>query len=143
MPESVNQAYIFVPMLMVVLLTIITFVRMSAARGATMKEMDASYYRAHLGAGEPESTTAAARHYGNYFEMPTLFYAGCLTAFVLSGVGQWTVLFAWGYVVLRLVQSVIHGTYNNPVHRGMAFMLSSVFMIALWINIGIVVAGKL
>lgn len=143
MPETVNQATIFVPMLVVVVLTFLTWVRMGAARAGAIKTMDVTYYRAHLGGAEPEAATIAVRHYSNLFEVPTLFYAACISAFVLQGVGQWTVLFAWGYVVLRLVQSAIHASYNNPAHRGMAYMLSMLFMIAMWVNVALVVAGKL
>jgi len=143
MPYDIDQAYIFVPMLAIVLLTFITFIRMGAARGAAMKEMDPSYYRAHQGGQEPESAAAAVRHYGNLFEAPTLFYAACITAFVLGAVGQWTVWFAWGYVILRVIQSLVHGTYNNPAHRGVAFILSMLFMAALWVNVGMSVFARI
>ena len=143
MPETVNQTYIFVPMLLVVVLTFIAFFRMGAARGAAMKTMDATYYRAHLGGSEPEFAVVAVRHYGNLFEMPTLFYAACITAFVLGAVGIWTVAFAWAYALLRLVQSAVHATYNNPAHRGIAFVLSGLSMIALWVNVGISVFAGL
>lgn len=137
MPESVSQAYIFVPMLVVVALTFIVFFRMGAARGAAMKQgMDANFYKAHQGTSEPEATAAAVRHYNVLFEVPTLFYAACITAYVLSAVSVWTVSFAWGFVVLRVLQSLVHGTYNNPAHRGVAFILSMLFMIALWVNVG-------
>jgi len=133
----INQAYIFVPMLVVVALTFVALMGMASGRGAAMKAgQDPNYYKAHQGAPEPEATVAKVRHYNIMFEAPTLFYAACLTAFVLSAVGQWTVYFAWGYVIMRVLQSLVHLTYNNPAHRGMAFMASMVFMLALWINIG-------
>jgi len=144
MPETVNQAYIFVPMMVVVLLTFVAFINMGAKRGRAVKEgQDPSFYRAHLGTPEPEYATAAARHYGNMFEMPTLFYAACLTAFVLQAVSFWTVLFAWGYVFGRLFQSAVHMTSNNPNPRGMGFMVSVLFMLALWINLAMAVFAYL
>jgi hypothetical protein len=144
MPETVNQAYIFVPMLVVVLLTFVAFARMGAARGRAVKEgQDPNFYRAHLGTPEPEYATAAVRHYGNLFEMPTLFYAACLAAYVLGAVSFWTALFAWGYVAGRLIQSAVHMTYNNPTHRGLGFMLGVVFMLALWVNIALSVFASL
>ncbi len=72
-----------------------------------------------------------------------LFYAACLTAFVLGGVGTWTLVFAWGYVAARLLQSAIHLTYNNPAHRGGAFVLGVLFSLALWVNVGLAVCAKL
>ncbi len=137
MPYEIDQAYIFVPMLVVVALTFIALFGMAAGRGAAMKAgQDPNYYKAQLGDPEPEATVAKVRHFNVLFEVPTLFYAACITAFVLGAVGQWTVWFAWAFVILRVIQSFIHMTYNNPAHRGGAFMLSMVAMAALWINIG-------
>lgn len=139
--DTANQATIFLPMLVIVALTFVAFVRMAAARGAVAKQMDPSFYRAQLGGHEPESAVVAVRHYGNLLELPVLFYAACLTAFVLSAVTGWVLLWAWGYVAARLLQSAIHLSYNNPAHRGLSFALGMVFMIALWVTIGMAVWG--
>jgi len=139
-----NQVAIFVPMLVVVALTFVAFLKMGAARGAAVKGgHDPNYYRAHLGTPEPEPTVAAVRHYGNLFELPTLFYAACLPAFVLGVVSTWVLVFAWGYAVARLVQSAVHLTYNNPGHRGGAFVLGMLFMLALWVTLGLAIVSKL
>lgn len=138
-----NQIAIFVPMLVIVALTFIAFIRMGAARGAVAKTMDMNFYRAHQGGSEPEVAVVAVRHYGNLFELPTLFYAACLTAFVLGAVTQWVLIFAWGYVAARVLQSAIHLTYNNPGHRGLAFVLGVVFQLALWITLGIAICARL
>lgn len=137
MAESINQAQIFLPVLALVLLTIIAFVKMAAARGKVMKggDFDATFYRAYRGAEEPEYAVIAARHWDNLFQLPTLFYAACTIAFVLNAVGVWTLGFAWAWVALRIVQSATHLTSNNPAIRGMAFSLSMLFMIALWVNV--------
>lgn len=140
MPETISQAYIFVPMLVVVLLTYIAMFRMVAARSKAMKEgTPMTYYRAHLGEPEPEYARAAARHLDNLLEGPTLFYAACLTAFVLSAVGFWTIVFAWSYVLFRVIQSVVHMTSNKVVFRGTAYSLGMLSLAALWINIGMTV----
>ena len=144
MPNSLNPASIFLPVLVLVALTFVAFVRMAAARGAAAKGgQDPNYYRAHIGSPEPEKAVAGARHWDNLFELPTLFYAACLTAFVLDAVGRWTLLFAWGFVAARIVQSAIHMTYNNPMHRGGGFILGVVFMLALWINLALAIFDRL
>ena len=142
--NAANPASILVPMLAIVLLTFIGFIRMAMMRGAAVKAgHDPNYYKAHLGTPEPEATVAAVRHYGNLFELPTLFYAACLTAFVLPAVSLWTLIFAWAYVAARYVQSLIHLTSNNTSQRGGAFVLGVVCMIALWVDIGLAICGKL
>ncbi|MEO6091985.1 MAG: MAPEG family protein [Novosphingobium sp.] len=131
-----HQAQIFLPMLVVVALTFLAFVRMAAGRAGAMKGgQDPTYYRAYTGSPEPEAARVGARHWDNLFELPTLFYAGCITAFVLGAVGKWTLVFAWAYVVARIVQSLIHLSYNNPAHRGGAFVVGVLFVLALWIAI--------
>ncbi|MDE2406052.1 MAG: MAPEG family protein [Sphingomonadales bacterium] len=143
MPNAVHQAAIFLPMLVIVALTFVAFVRMAAARGAAVKGgHDPAYYRAHLGTPEPEPTVAAVRHYGNLFELPTVFYAGCLTAFVLSAVTGWMLVFAWGYAAARLVQSAVHMTYNNPSHRGLGFVLGVVCVLALWVDLALAIIAR-
>ena len=143
MESITNPVAIFVPMLVIVALTFVAFVRMAAARGAVAKGMDMNFYRAHQGGQEPEAAAAAVRHYGNLFEMPVLFYAGCVTAYVLGAVDFWLLVFAWGYVAARLVQSFVHMSYNNPAHRGMGFVLGVVFMLALWIDLALAIFARL
>lgn len=140
--DTANQATIFLPMLVIVALTFVAFVRMATARGAVAKQMDPGFYRAQLGGHEPESAVVAVRHYGNLLELPTLFYAACLTAFVLGAVSGWVLVWAWLYVAARLVQSAIHLSYNNPAHRGGAFVLGMVFMIALWVTVALHIFGR-
>ena len=144
MPETVNQAAIFVPVLVLVALTFVAFVKMGMARGAAVKMgHDPAYYRAHIGAPEPEAVRAIVRHWDNLFEFPTVFYAACLAAFALQSVSGWTLAFAWAFVAGRVVQSAVHMTYNNPVHRGLGFTFSVVAALALWINVGLAVAARL
>jgi hypothetical protein len=141
--DATNQTAIFVPMLVVVALTFVAFVRMAAARGKVAGQMDPNFYRAQVGGHEPEAAVVAVRHYGNLLELPTVFYPACLTAYVLGAVGQWTLIFAWAYAGFRIVQSAIHLTYNQPGHRGIAFVLGMVCMIALWVNVAITVCARL
>ena len=144
MINTVNPYAIFLPMLAVVALTFVAFVRMSAARAAAVKGgHDPRYYRAQRGPPEPEPTVVAVRHYHNLFELPVLFYAGCLTAFSLNAVGGWVLAWAWGYVAARVAQSTIHMSYNNPAHRGGAFVLGVLFALLLWIAIAIAVFERL
>ncbi|MBW8784133.1 MAG: MAPEG family protein [Novosphingobium sp.] len=141
---TTNPVTIFLPMLVIVALTFVAFVRMAVTRTAAVKAgHDPAYYRAHLGPPEPELTVAAVRHYGNLFELPTIFYAACLTAFVLDAVNGWVLGFAWVYVAARLAQSAVHLTSNNPSHRGGAFALGVVAMLALWVTLALAIFARL
>jgi hypothetical protein len=142
--NAANQATIFLPVLVVVALTFVAFVKMASARGRAVKEgQDPAFYRAALGTPEPEYATAAVRHWGNLFELPTLFYAACLTAFVLDAVTGLVLILAWGWVAARLIQSAVHMTYNNPSHRGIGFILGVLCLLALWVDLAIAVFARI
>ena len=75
----------------------------------------------------------AADNFRNLFETPVLFYALVACALAASFVPPWLVFGAWCYVVLRIVHSIIHCTYNNVMHRLAVFALSFVLLMGLWI----------
>lgn len=144
MLDAANPVSIFLPMLVIVALTYIAFIRMGAGRAAAMKTgtMNADFYKAHQGGTEPEATVVTVRHYGNLFELPTVFYAACLTAYVIDAVGPWTLVFAWAYAAARIVQSAIHLSYNNPAHRGIAFVFGVLCTLALWVNVALALFAR-
>lgn len=143
MPK-INPVSIFLPMLVIVALTFVATLRLAMMRQAAVKAgQDPKFYRAQLGAPEPEATVVAVRHYSNLFELPVLFYAACLTAYVLAAVSGWTLAFAWTYAAARLMQSAIHLTYNTPAHRGLAFVAGVLCMLALWINLALAVFARI
>ena len=77
-----------------------------------------------------------ADNYNHLMEQPTLFYAVVLT---LAVIGEGTGLnagLAWLYVVLRIVHSGIHLTYNKVLHRLVAFARSDVVPVAVRVNAG-------
>ena len=144
MGNAINPVSIFLPMLVVVALTFVAFLRMGMMRNAAMKAgQDPEYYRAQLGKPEPEATVIAVRHYSNLLELPVLLYAACLTAYALAAVSGWTLVFAWIFTAARLVQSSIHLSYNNPAHRGLAFVCSVAGLLGLWIDLGLAIAARL
>ena len=141
MDNEINQITIFLPLLAIVLITVIGFLKMAVARTSAVKGRTDSgtFYRAFIGEPEPEYAIVAVRHYGNLFETPVLFYAGCLTAFVVGAVTPWSLAWAWGYVVARAAQSLVHLTHNNPGHRGLFFVISWLFLIALWVTLAMAI----
>jgi hypothetical protein len=137
--DAANPVTILLPMFVVAALTLFAFIRMAAARGAAAKSMDMNFYRAYQGGTEPEPAVVAVRHYGNLMELPTLFYPACIALFALGAVSGWALLWAWSYVAARLLQSAVHLSYNNPGHRGGAYVLGVVFLVALWVTLALAV----
>ena len=77
----------------------------------------------------------ASDNFKNLFEVPVLFYALCAVAINLSTVPQWIVYGGWVFVILRIVHSFIHCTYNNVGHRFVAFLISFLLVIGLWLGL--------
>ena len=66
---------------------------------------------------EDEWVRKTTRHYSNLFEVPVLFYALILMALVLNLSSPLLSGLAWAYVILRVIQAIIHLGYNNVMHR--------------------------
>jgi hypothetical protein len=120
-------------------LVILTFVVGAALLTTRVREMRAK--RVHPQAVSTASKMAArlenvqaADNFRNLFETPVLFYAQVAIAVGLGHIPSWLVLSAWVYVGLRIVHSVIHCTYNNVMHRLVAFLLGFVLLVVTWIG---------
>ncbi|MEJ6010095.1 MAPEG family protein [Novosphingobium aquae] len=132
MPEG-QSLKIFLPVLLVVAVTFVGFIKMAIERAGAVKQgQNPEFYKVYLGDPEPEKTRAAVRHWDNLFELPTVFYAGCLAAYMLGAVSTTVLVCAWIFAVGRAVQSFIHLTYNSPNHRGGAFTLSFLGLMVMW-----------
>ena len=84
----------------------------------------------------------AADNFRNLFETPVLFYALVACAIGVSYVPLWLAVGGWCYVVLRVVHTLIHCTYNRVMHRLAVFTLSFVLLVALWIAYVIALSNK-
>lgn len=73
--------------------------------------------------------------YHNLVEMPVLFYAVVAFAMLTDGDDVLMILLAWLYVVFRLIQGIVHSTYNNRVHRFYAFAVSVVVLLVMWLKL--------
>lgn len=89
----------------------------------------------------PKTARFIAANYNHQFEAPVLFYVLCLGAMIAGLVNDMTVTLAWAYVGLRVLHAAIHMTYNRVMHRFMVFVLSSLVLIALFINVAMAYWG--
>ena len=68
----------------------------------------------------------------NLFELPVLFYIVCFVAVAMDRGDALFIGMAWIYVLLRAVQALVHVTYNNVLHRGLAYLASSSLLWLMW-----------
>lgn len=122
------------PMFAMVLLTFIVgcctaFIRISSAYSG---KVNPKYFRVMGNYEIPDSIAKFGRNFDNQFEVPTLFYAACLVDITLNLNSALFVMLAWVFVSLRVVHSLIHLTYNHPMHRFFPFILSFLCVLAMW-----------
>jgi hypothetical protein len=125
------------PMFALVVLTTIVGLLTGYRRisSASAGELDPRYFKVMGNYAVPDHIAKFGRNFDNLFEVPVLFYAAGACAMALNIAGEWLLILAWLFVGLRVIHSLIHITYNNPLHRFMAFLLSFVTVVAMWVNI--------
>lgn len=84
-------------------------------------------------ANVPGKVSIPNRNYMNLLEAPLLFYVTCIVLFLMNHVTTLVLALAWAYVAARIVHSLIHLSYNNVVHRLMAFGAGKILLAILWI----------
>ena len=84
----------------------------------------------------PAGPRQAADNYNHLMEQPTIFYAAALAIAVAGHGDGWAVHFAWVYVALRVLHSLVQVTVNVVNLRFVLFSLSTIVL-------GVMVAREL
>jgi len=131
-----NQVGILYPVVALAALTFIVLLQIPIQRfkAAGQKRVAADDFKLGESVNVPPEVTIPNRNYMNLLELPVLFYVVCLGMFVTQAVSPSALAFAWSYVALRALHSVVHLTYNKVFHRLTLFALSNVALIALWVQ---------
>lgn len=107
-------------------------VMLRSAFKAVGEGLDPRYFRHGSGFEAPGYMRAAYQHYTNLFEMPVLFYAAVLMAYVTVQVTPALLGLAWLYVAARVVHSLIHLKNTNIPRRRDSFLVSVAVLLILW-----------
>lgn len=78
------------------------------------------------------SDTRASDNFRNLFELPVLFYAAVFVAMLSDRVTPVSIALAWTFVVLRVLHSAVHCTYNRVVHRFVLYVTGALVLFAWW-----------
>lgn len=118
---------LLLPLLAMVALTLLVWVRLYAVRIPEMKRSRIDPQRL---AGSADKgllkDTRASDNFMNLFEVPVLFYVLVL-ATMLAGVNDPVLLaLAWAFVALRALHSAIQCSYNRVMHRFTVYALATV-----------------
>ena len=128
---------IIYPMFALVVLTFFIGFSTGISRLISAKKglVDPKYFKLFVGDTPPESMLKLGRNFSNLLEVPILFYTVCIISLTLGGNDKLMTGFTWVFVILRLIHSIIHVTYNNPFHRFLAFLLSSIIVLIMWVQL--------
>jgi hypothetical protein len=118
-------------------LTISCIFSMGLMRFNAIKKGDVkiSYYREYNKGQQPSKLHIIGRHVQNHFEVPPIFYAGVIIAYLIGVESLWSITFAWAFVVARCVHTFIHLGTNNVSQRFFVFGFSLLMLTALWVSI--------
>lgn len=90
------------------------------------------YYEIFQGGTPPGDVMQTTRHWSNLHEAPVLFYVVCLMVLALGLQSALLGALAWAYVILRILHSFVHLTYNKVFHRLTLFLASQAVLIVMW-----------
>ena len=133
---------IFLPALTMAALTFVVWWRMYVMRIGEMKRERIHPQSVATSAemAAKVKDTRAADNFRNLFELPVLFYMALVVAALTGQVNAATLGLAWGFVLLRIVHSAIHCSYNKVMHRFTAYLAGGLVLWALW---GVLAIGLL
>lgn len=133
---TTNLSLIF-PMFAMVILTAVVLIVSFRARVQAVRnqQIKISYFRTFSDGQPPEQVLKTTRHFSNLFEVPTLFYAACITGMVIPVLSELFLICAWLYVVARLFHAYIHIGANRIRPRMIAYALSWTVLLVMWIQI--------
>lgn len=131
------------PMFAMIILTALVGISTAYHRikSAYSGEIDPRYFKLLSGYEITDKVAKLGRNFDNLFEVPVLFYAASTTALALNLNTALLLALAWGFVVLRIFHTLIHISYNHPLHRFLPFFLSFLCTVIMWVEIVIQISG--
>ncbi len=79
----------------------------------------------------PANVRWKADNFNHLMEIPTLFYAVAISLAVLGDNSSSSLMLAWGFVVLRIVHSLVQTLWNHIPTRFALFFISSLVLFGL------------
>ena len=101
-------------------------------RAVQSGQVSIGIFRLNTGEGSPTLIQQNAKNFSNLFEVPVLFFAAGTLSIILQRETHWMILLGWAFVLLRILHTSIHLTYNNVLHRLGAFFTGNLIVLAMW-----------
>jgi hypothetical protein len=81
----------------------------------------------------PRRATQFGYAFANQFELPVLFYILTILVIITRHADLLFVLLAWIFVLMRVLQAVVHVTNNNVRMRGAYYGVGALILFIMWI----------
>lgn len=126
------------PMLAMVALTLVVWLRMYAVRIPEMRRLKIHPQAVATSAQKSARLvdTRAADNFSNLFEVPVLFHLALIVAFLTQQTTPLVLGLAWIFVAGRALHSLIQCSYNKVMHRFAIYSLTTCVVWVLWAVLG-------
>ena len=104
-----------------------------AVKSVKKGEVHIKQYRIYDGEFPP-ILNSVRQHYKNMFEMPILFYLLAVLLLIQGNTTNLDIIFAWGFVVFRILHSISRIPNRNVNLRFGLFAGSFLMLLGGWIN---------
>ncbi|HEU4379686.1 MAG TPA: MAPEG family protein [Hyphomicrobiaceae bacterium] len=133
-----TQVDIMYPVFVQVLLTMLVYGALFAARARAISRMERTRGTPDIAMGTvawPDDAAKRANNQRNQFELPVLFYAVVAFALILKGADTIMIGLAWLFVVTRILHAAIHIGPNKVRWRWPAFAAGVLIVASMWIKL--------
>ena len=126
---------IYYPLFTMVLLTLLVALRLLYfnTRAVLSGEVHIKHFKL-FDDGIPPKLKTVAQHYKNMFELPVLFYLLCILLIITGSAAPLDIQLAWGFVIFRILHSLIRIPNTNVNPRFGFFIGSYTMLVGGWIN---------
>jgi hypothetical protein len=134
---------ILAPIVALVAWTLVMLVWMAVARRSAFAKLGINWGTiprgsrgVNLDGRAPDEAQWPSHNYNHLMEQPTIFYAIAIVHALMGtghGINLWL---AWGYVVFRIVHSIVQSTFNVVAIRFPIFALASLCILGLTVHAG-------
>jgi len=126
--------FVLLPLFVEVLLTFGVMFGMMHFRTSTLRSGETRFEDISLREPNwPRRATQFGYAFANQFELPVLFYVLTILVIITHHADLLFVLLAWIFVLMRVLQAVVHVTNNNVRMRGAYYGVGALILFIMWI----------
>lgn len=131
-----NDSYILLTVLVQIFLTFWLYIYLAIAKKKALKlgQVDEKRRALHEDAW-PESVMKINNCIRSQFEMPVIFYVLVISLMLTNSVNLYLQILAWAFVLSRVAHAIIHTGSNYVPTRRKLFMVGSLLLIVLSLNL--------